>query len=161
MRDGRNSVRPQPKRLFQALLVSRASDDAVLWKRCYLDIDIRLVLLLDFKYGLQRRQIGIADINHRPQMLYAISHIQLQRPLRPLQDVLLRERRFARGPDPDPFGQRTALIPDRTARGQCSIQMNMRLRERRQQQPAPGVERLLGDGSFEDAHRSDHSARNS
>ena len=108
--------------------------NALLRKGDDLQVDKMGGLFFHLQHRFKRGQGGVGDIDVGAHVLYAVIAQHTDRFQRPLARIFYRDALFTLAPAGDTLEQRTAHIPLRLARRQGSIQVDMRLDERRDNQ---------------------------
>jgi hypothetical protein len=140
VRDAADDVAAQAHRLAHELLAVREAQDPVLGEGDQPEVDDVADLLAQLEEGLERDEVRIADVDVAADEAGALGDLPADRLTGAILDVLVGERGLPLGPGEDPLDERAGLVVARLADGQDGIQMNVRIDERRRQQPAAGVE---------------------
>ena len=131
---------PSSPALAHQLAAAVEPDDALLRKRDQLQVDLPARLLAQLDQRPQRDEIGVAHVDVRPHVLHAIRQLPAQHFADPLLHVVHRQVFDPLAPHRDALEQRARPIGPRLPDGQHRVEVDVRLDQRRRDQPTGDVE---------------------
>jgi peptidoglycan/xylan/chitin deacetylase (PgdA/CDA1 family) len=139
VRDAADDVAAEPHRLAHQLLPVGEREDAVLGEGDEAKVDDVADLLAELEEGAQGDEVRVADVDVRSDQAGALGHFPADGLQRATLDVVVGERRLALGPGEDPLDERARLVEARLADGEDGVEVDVRVDQRRREQPARGV----------------------
>ena len=97
-------------------------------------------LVAELDEGPERDQVRVADVDVRADQAGPLGDLPEDRLAGAVLDVLVGQRRLALGPGQDALDQRAGLVVARLADGEDGVHVDVRIDERRREEPALGVE---------------------
>ena len=114
--------------------------DPVLREGDQLQLDEVADLLAQLDQGPERGQRRVADVDVGADQAGPLGDLPEDRLAGAALDVVVGQERLALGPGEDALDQRAALVVARLADGQDRVHVDVRVDERRREEPARGVE---------------------
>src|SRR5207253_2908375 len=140
VRDASDRVNAELGRAPHQLATAVEPDDALLRKSHQLKVDLTARLFAQLDQSPQRYEIRVAHIDVRPHVLHAVRQLPAQDFADPLLHVVRRQIFDALAPHRDAFEQRTRSIRPRLPDREHRVEVDVRLDQRRRDQPTGDVE---------------------
>ena len=144
VRNAADHVRAEFHRAAHQVLPAVEGQDPLLRERHQLQVDQAADLLAQVGQGPQRAQFRVADVHVAAHVLHPAGQLPAQDLPHPGLHVLVRQLRDPLCPHRDALEQRPGHVRPRLPDGEHRVQVNVRLDQRRRDQPPAQVDDLPG-----------------
>ena len=151
VRDAADAVDAEPDRALEPLLITVAPIDAVLRERRDLDRAQLSELVPHTQQAAHHRLVLSGDVGVRADEERALRSRPAHDLGRPVEDVLLGQRRLQLAPDVNAFDQRAALVEPGPSDRQRRVEVQVAVDKRRRHEPPGDIDGLSGLAAGDEA----------